>query len=337
MATSNKTENAARRLRVWIRSNRPAARYEVLAQEVGVPESVVRQIVLRNENVPEYAQHITIFLDAQESGDAGLLQQLARLSDTLPEPHSLVSYTEQEVRSLKERQRELMSSVQERPYCLITQRNISVRQCLTAQKCRDCMGCGATTRFCAECGYDVIAFAGSELCSYCLTRALQNPDLDVVPTVMVTHVKCLQSSGQRITVTTCKRMQNSNCGACTAISRVCVNCKQRRCRYSASGLCLNCHTDLFNFEEWRQLDAAELQAQREERDRFFAAAASNTASEVTEETLIAQSAALRALIRQTMQGEMNPDLASILPELERFLCKEEILGIEGKFIIKLLS
>lgn len=269
MSATHKTENAARRFRVWKRTHRSSSSYADLAKETGIPEIVVKRIITANDSSVEYAQHITTFLDAVESGNTKLLLKLVKQEDVLPAAHVPTRYTPKQIIALKQRQRDMCEDEVTRPYCLIVKKNVSVRQCLTTQNCNDCTGCGAGIRYCAECGYDTLAFAGSELCSFCLTLALADPDTDAPTQVLPVYVKCLQSGGSKISVATCRRMQNDSCNSCSAISRICGTCRERQTRYPSSGQCLRCHTETWNFDGWEPFDDKTVEKMKGQRDEFF--------------------------------------------------------------------
>jgi hypothetical protein len=267
MSEQISNEEAARQLRVWRVEQRSKASISDLETETGIPARRIKNLLLKRDALPEYREHILRFLQAFREGDQESLAQLrGEQPPILPAPHKTFDYLPHHWSAIKTRQH-AMTRREDRPYCLIGQREISPFQCVANQNSRDCFGCAAATRFCAECGFDSIAFPGSELCDLCLTKALQDPDLDAIQDSWVVHVKC-PIMAKSITAATCKRMQGDACGSCNAITRICQECKVRRVRYPASGLCLRCNVNAWN-SLWKPLSEEKISRVEEERRQWF--------------------------------------------------------------------
>jgi len=240
-----------------------------LEKEIKIPARRLQQAFLQKDKLPEYRDHILQFLHAFEHGDGEALEVLQSGQETvLPPAHTTQVYTLEVLTAIHARQRKLSQGA-ERPHCLIVRNDISVRQCLASQNPRDCYGCAAATRFCAECKLDPIAFQGAELCSYCLSKKLRDPKTDQLNQSWVVHVQCHLSKNREITAATCQRMQSEACGSCNAITRICLTCKSRRVRYPDFGMCLQCHTELMG-PGWEPLSEVKLTAVEAEREKFFA-------------------------------------------------------------------
>ncbi len=261
-------EEVARRFRMWRIAKRSTASVGDLAEETRVPAKWIQKILSAGV-APDFTTHLSEFLLAHERGDVQSLAELhaGRSNSVLPPPHETASYEPFAVDALKAHQRRLVD-INARPYCLVARQKISARHCIMSQNCRDCYGCAAETRFCVECNYAVVAFGGTELCAYCLTQRLQDPDTDRLRHVWITHVDCQQANNRAISVTTCQRTQGDGCGNCAAISRVCTSCKNKRVRYPDFGLCLGCHTQLLGFG-WEPLAPEVFEEQTAERKSFF--------------------------------------------------------------------
>lgn len=267
MATADASE-VVRRFRIWRMRHRHDATTANLATEIGIPEKVVKKILMGASDAPTYMQRITAFIDAFEHGDLTVMEEIAQASELLPEPHTSKAYSLAVLRAIKTRQTAQVED-ESRPYCLITKQEIAPRQCILAQNARDCVGCAASTKFCLECGFDRVAFPGSDLCAYCLTTALDDSRTDMKTTALPIKVSCPQSGGQKISVSICQRLQSHACGDCKAATRICLDCKERRVRYPQFGACLECYTKLMA-PDWKPLSKATRELMRGQRDAFFA-------------------------------------------------------------------
>lgn len=265
--------DVVRRFRVWRLQNRPHTKVDDLATEVGIPSEVIKKIMMGVSDAPAYMQRITAFLDAAQHGNQQAMQQIAQASELLPDPHAPTRYSVSVLKALSARQRKLVEN-DDRPYCVIARAEIAPRQCVISRTSKECVGCSAHTKFCLECGFDRTAFAGSDLCAYCLTIALADPQTDMRTAVLPIKVSCVQSGGQRITIATCNKMQGSACGSCNAATRICTDCKERRVRYPSFGACLHCYTTLMA-PDWKPLSEQQMAFQRTQRELFFQEAATH--------------------------------------------------------------
>ncbi|OGH60510.1 MAG: hypothetical protein A2848_02390 [Candidatus Magasanikbacteria bacterium RIFCSPHIGHO2_01_FULL_50_8] len=265
-------ENAARDFRLWRLNHRPTATIAELFAETQIPTKDLRMILSTKAGAGRFTGHISAFLEAFKSNDLVSLQELrVGQSPTLPPPHSAANYSAEQLGAIKTRQSRMVRSLG-RPYCQITRQEISPRQCLITQTPRDCYGCGAPTRFCTECQFDIVAFPGAELCAFCLTKRLAEDETDKLRHVWTISVECKLSGNRQISTATCGRLQGDACSGCNAVTRICVICKSRRVRYVDFGMCLKCHTMALGFG-WHPLPIDEMTAKRIERDTFFSSIA----------------------------------------------------------------
>jgi hypothetical protein len=258
----------ARRFRMWRMKHRAKTPLEEIEAETQIPVKRIQALLRHQDLLEDYRTHILRFLEAFEAGDAqGLKRLRGDNRKTLPPAHMSAPYSDAIHQAIKQRQLEL-TQAEGRPYCLVAQQDISARQCVRTQNPRDCFGCGATTRFCVECGFDFVAFPGAELCSFCLTLALNNSETDALNDSEVVQVSCPLSSGKLIMASTCRRMQSDSCGSCNAITRFCLSCNTRRVRYINLAMCLHCYTQMFN-PLWEPLNEEHFAKAQAEREVFF--------------------------------------------------------------------
>ncbi len=285
----------ARRFRVWRMTHRPVATIAQLEKETLVPAKHLQSVLTTKTVATEYKQHLQMFLAAFEQGNTEALAEMhAVQSPDLPAAHAPHQYAPHITEALRSRRVRKVGTLG-RQYCLIARQDISARQCLMTQKCPDCYGCAAATRFCAECGFDVLAFAGAELCSYCLSHALADPATDKPKQLWLTGVPCQQANGRVISIDTCGRMQGDACTGCSVASRICLQCKAKRVRYPDFGLCLGCHTNMLGFG-WEPLSDGQMQQIQAERDQIIAGAVAADAARERQETADAEAAAEEAAV-----------------------------------------
>lgn len=258
-------KEAARLLRVWKMKHRARASVAELAEELGIEPKRIQSWLLAKDDLSDLTESILVFLDRWKTDAHVRLKDVnGGVSRVIPPPHVRIVYPASVQAKILTRRLNHAEETGESPYCLLTRKEIDGARCAQTQRPELCVGCGAATRFCVECGLNPIAFSGSEICAVCLTMALKNPETDL-PDEHVRTVACHLSGGRMISRETCRRMQGEHCGTCDAVTRLCTGCKTRRVRYTDLALCLACRTELFN-PNWEPLSDDELEERLRNRE-----------------------------------------------------------------------